>query len=67
MSMTLDKAIEILSEHVKISKLDYLPDVRVATLLLIEAGKRIISGRDTPSGLSFIPLPGETEVDTNDH
>ncbi|MBA7658574.1 hypothetical protein ES703_66533 [subsurface metagenome] len=59
--MNPKNAIVILSEHVKISKLDYLPDVRDATKLGIEALKRELEKRQTMSLNEGDFLPGETE------
>ena len=58
--MKLDKAIEILNHLELPLKTAEDHDNHLAVRLGIEALKRIRLGRDTPSGLSFIPLPGET-------
>lgn len=59
--MKLKEAIKILTEHVKISKLDYLPDVRDATQLGIEALKRCRVLAQESTLWKLHPLPGETE------
>jgi len=59
--MNLGKAIEIVKEFVKISKLDYLPDIRDAIKLLIEAGKHIQECRLADHMIAEDYLPGETE------
>ncbi len=59
--MKIDKAIEILTINNEHNPDFTDADRHDANKLGIEALKRIKSGRDTPSGLSFIPLPGETE------
>lgn len=59
--MTIDEAIEILTKEPSYvhgigtqSRID-------AIKLGNEALKRVLSARDTPSGISFAPLPGETD------
>ena len=59
--MIIDEAIVDLQARIdgefSIKGVDDCKDMKLG----IEALKRIKLGRDTPSGLSFTPLPGETE------
>jgi len=57
--ITLDKAIEVLEDLMTTSPQWPPDDRREGVQLGIEALRRIKAGRDTPSGLSFIPLKGE--------
>lgn len=59
--MNIHQAIKILTEHIKISKLDYLPDVRDATMLGIEALNKVRFQRSSWRYPDDGPLPGETE------
>jgi len=59
--MTLEKAIEIISQHQKGTDPLYLPDLPVAEKLSLEALKRQKEDRFLNVWCFPRPLPGETE------
>jgi len=61
MPMTLDKAIEILTQHQKGTDPIYLPDLPDAEMLGIEALRRFKYWRPIDPFPGFNLLPGETE------
>ena len=58
--MTLEKAIEILTQHQKGTDPLYLPDLPIAEKLGIEALKREIECRENSPHEDWLLLPGET-------
>lgn len=60
MTIDIDEAINLIQEDIDDEDVDWNSPLGRAYKLSFEALKRIKLGRDTPAGLSFIPLPGET-------